>query len=529
MSEEKHYVANNIVIVDDEPDSLNLLTGILKGKGYNVSSSSDGQHALEIIQKELPDLILMDVMMSDMDGYEVCRCLKADEQTQNIPVIFVSALDEVFDKVTAFSVGGVDYITKPFQSEEVLAHVKTHLALCTMQKQLQTQNIELQQEISERKRAEKHIRQQMQFLENVLESLTYPFYVIDIEDYTIKIANSAASKLMGVSKNSTCYAFIHRQEKPCPDLGYPCPLLEVKETRQPVMVEHVHYDQHGHARYHEIHGFPIFDENEKVVQMIEYALDITKRKEAEKYLKHLNRRLKESNASKDTFFSIIAHDLRSPFTALVGLSEIAIQYIDEFNKEQLREHLSLIKSSAESVYVLLENLLTWSQLQRGLMEYHPKEFLLHESIEGVIQLFSSNVEHKQISLRNLIPETVLVYADMNMVNTVIRNLVSNALKFTDSGGKIEISTCRHGQYIEISVLDTGMGIPEAELQEFFRIGNQATMTGTAGEKGTGLGLPLCRDLIKKNGGRLKVESEVEKGTVFTFTLPRSKLSQETPS
>jgi CheY-like chemotaxis protein len=135
----------NILVVDDTPDSLRLLVGILTGKGYKVRPAPSGTYALTTIQKERPDLILLDIMMPKMDGFEVCRRLKADEHTQNIPVIFISALDKVFDKVTAFAAGGVDYITKPFEIEEVLARVSTHLTICNLQRSLQEKNEELQE------------------------------------------------------------------------------------------------------------------------------------------------------------------------------------------------------------------------------------------------------------------------------------------------------------------------------------------------------------------------------------------------
>jgi CheY-like chemotaxis protein len=134
----------NILVVDDTPDSLRLLVGMLTGKGYKVRPAPSGDYALTTIHKERPDLILLDIMMPEMDGYEVCRRLKADERTQDIPVIFISALDKVFDKVTAFAVGGVDYITKPFEIEEVLARVNTHLTICNLQRSLQEKNEELQ-------------------------------------------------------------------------------------------------------------------------------------------------------------------------------------------------------------------------------------------------------------------------------------------------------------------------------------------------------------------------------------------------
>lgn len=153
-----NVLTSNILLVDDSPANLRLLMDILGKVGYKVRLAHNGQLALMAVEKEPPDLILLDIMMPGMDGYEVCEHLKANEQTRDIPVIFLSALSGIFDKVNAFNVGGVDYIPKPFQEAEVLARIKTHLALQNMQKQLEAQNLQLQQEIKERKRAEEMLK-----------------------------------------------------------------------------------------------------------------------------------------------------------------------------------------------------------------------------------------------------------------------------------------------------------------------------------------------------------------------------------
>ncbi len=192
-----------ILVVDDTPASLQLLTGILTGHGYRVRPSSDGRFALQSVASELPDLILLDVKMPDMDGYEVCRRLKADERSRKIPVIFISALGETTEKVEGFNAGGVDYITKPFEPEEVLARVGVHLRLWELTERLEenisrraadltTANQQLRQEIIQRKRAEDEIRTQSKFLQTAIDALTHPFYTINVKDYSIALFNKAA-------------------------------------------------------------------------------------------------------------------------------------------------------------------------------------------------------------------------------------------------------------------------------------------------------------------------------------------------
>ena len=168
---QSHAEQNNILIVDDTPENLSVLTQMLTEQGYQVRPALNGQIALKAVQRALPDLILLDILMPGMNGYEVCRKLKADKHTRDIPVLFISALDETMDKVKAFGVGGIDYITKPFQAEEVLARIQTHIALRNMQKRLQTQNIQLQQEIAERKRVEEQIKASLKEREVLLHEL----------------------------------------------------------------------------------------------------------------------------------------------------------------------------------------------------------------------------------------------------------------------------------------------------------------------------------------------------------------------
>lgn len=229
--------------------------------------------------------------------------------------------------------------------------------------------------------------------------------------------------------------------------------------------------------------------------------------------------LAELNASKDKFFSIISHDLRSPFNALLGFSQMLEEHLDQYSREDIRDRVGKIRTSAERLFALLENLLTWSRIQRGAIEYHPEPVDLWELAEDNVALFTPNAEHKQIYLSHIVHEGTMVYADYSMINTVIRNLTSNALKFTTAGQRVEISARRHENlWIEVAVADTGVGIPPEVLPKLLRIDAHHTTVGTGNEQGTGLGLILCRELVEKNGGTIWIESEVGKGSTFKFTL-----------
>jgi two-component system, sensor histidine kinase and response regulator len=236
-------------------------------------------------------------------------------------------------------------------------------------------------------------------------------------------------------------------------------------------------------------------------------------------LKNANEKLHELNASKDKFFSIISHDLRSPFNTLLGFAQLLSDNLDRYDTAQVNDNVNKIRNSAERLYALLENLLTWSRIQRGVMEHFPEVLDLYEIVEDNLELFTPHAEQKGVALHSRIQENTCVYADHSMVDTIIRNLTSNALKFTPSGGNITISAESHNAGLQVTVADTGLGIPEDVLPCLLRLDRQYSAVGTAGETGTGLGLILCKELVEKNCGTIWIESVLNKGSTFCFTLP----------
>lgn len=238
-------------------------------------------------------------------------------------------------------------------------------------------------------------------------------------------------------------------------------------------------------------------------------------------LREKNEQLYAANASKDKFFSIISHDLRSPLSTLLGFAQLLSEQIRIAPLERMAEYADKIRNSAERLHALLENLLSWSRLQRGVMEHCPEEISLYELIEDNLALFASKAESKHIRLSSSLGEDVRVYADYQMVNTVVRNLLSNALKFSRSGDSIQIRATISDRHVEVEVADSGPGIPAEDLPKLFRVDSHYTNVGTAGETGTGLGLLLCQEMVEKNSGSISVESEVGQGTTFRFTLPKA--------
>ncbi len=355
-----------ILIVDDTPKNLQVLGKTLHEIGYNIAVANSGNQAIDSIEKEKPDLILLDIQMPEMDGFEVCRRLKQNEETKDIPIIFLTAVTESSKIIEGFELGAVDYITKPFNSSELSVRVATH--------------------------------------------------------------------------------------------------LEIKQSRE---------------------------------------------------------RLHELNATKDKFFKIIAHDLRNPFTGIIGLSENIERILTTTQTvgiDKILKYTQIIHSSAISAESLLENLLEWAKSQSGRLDIHPKIISIDQIFNKNIELMKGMALKKEIEIEK--QETVdEAFADELLVNTIIRNLLSNALKFTEKGGKVYLSSKQKGDWIEISIQDTGIGIDPKNIGKIFRIDSKFTNLGTDKEKGTGLGLLLCKEFVEKQGGNIWVSSVLGEGTTFSFTVP----------
>ena len=260
-----------------------------------------------------------------------------------------------------------------------------------------------------------------------------------------------------------------------------------------------------------------------VIKGVQHIIGITrdisdKKADQEKERKYLSE-LKELNAVKDKLFSILGHDLRSPFSAIIGLSELLKQDLNSFSPDEIQKMVSEIHKSGENTFRLLENILNWAKSQTGQIKINLVKTRLDVIIQDVVKLTISKAEEKQIKINYLQSSSRLVVTDENIVNTVLRNLLSNAIKFTNPGGIVSIETIETNDFIQISVSDNGIGMSEAIKNSLFEDIISPTREGTNNEKGTGLGLAICKELIERLGGSIKVESEVGKGSTFSFTLP----------
>ncbi len=248
-------------------------------------------------------------------------------------------------------------------------------------------------------------------------------------------------------------------------------------------------------------------------------LELIERHLAEDSLKKSELRLKELNATKDKFFSIIAHDLKNPFTCLLGSTELLSEKIGTMDNEQIMELVQILNDSAKSGYDILQNLLDWSRSQTGMITFNPGMINLKELIDENISDLKLCSSRKEINLFSDVKADMPVFSDKNMIDTVLRNLISNAIKFTHKSGTIKISGVNEGDEVVVKVSDSGIGIPEKNIRDLFRIDTKYSRPGTGMEQGTGLGLKICKEFVEMQGGELRVESVVNEGSDFIFTIP----------
>jgi two-component system, sensor histidine kinase and response regulator len=355
---------DSILIIDDYPDNLKVLNNILRNSDYNLALALNGESAFNTLSEIEIDLILLDIMMPDISGFEFCKQIKDDKRFQDIPVIFISALSDTANIVKALQLGGVDYITKPFQAEEVKLRVKTQLK----------------------------IRQQ-------------------------------------------------------------------------------------------------------------------------------NKELIKLNANKDRFISILSHDLRGPLSTIVAYQEMIISELDTAEKSKVKQNLEQINQYTNTVYSLLEDLLEWGKVQKDNIAFEPQPIDLNLFIQDILDKILLISGKKCITIKHFFYPGAIVYADPNMLSSILRNLITNAIKYSYAGSEIIIDLKISDRNAIISVEDKGVGMSNDTINKLFDITKFNSTVGTNNEKGSGLGLILCKDFIKKHGGEIWVESTLCKGSTFFFSLP----------
>jgi signal transduction histidine kinase len=253
------------------------------------------------------------------------------------------------------------------------------------------------------------------------------------------------------------------------------------------------------------------------LSFILWRSNLTRIKQSQQISRH-NKALSESNAEKDKFFTIIAHDLRSPFNSVLGFSDLLVHQVHEQNYEGIDKYAEYIQQSSRSAMELLSNLMEWSKAHTGRLDFKPELFEIRTLINEIEILFNGTMIQKNIRFEKEMPSDTVIYADMNMIRTLLRNLVSNAIKFSHMDGIVTLSIEKGLDYFTVSVSDNGIGIPQNAMEKLFRLDENVSTLGTQKEKGTGLGLILCKELVEKHAGKIWCESEFGKGSTFYVTL-----------
>ncbi len=293
-------------------------------------------------------------------------------------------------------------------------------------------------------------------------------------------------------------------------------LTECIDTGKNLFFEYNGSGDHGAIRIFEQWFVPITDRKNGVIVMA-VSRDITERRKSEAELEFKNSELQRVNAEKDKFFSIIAHDLRGPFNSFLGLSKIMAEELPGLTRTEIERIAVSMRNSATNLYRLLDNLLQWAGIQQGLIPFNPKNIFLHSFADDCKTLVFESAQNKGIDISCHIPEDIVVFADYNMLRTVLWNLASNAIKFTHQHGKIRISAqIIDDKHVEITVKDSGIGMKPDLINNLFKLDVKTSRRGTDGELSTGLGLLLCKDLLERHGSKLWVESEEGEGSTFRF-------------
>lgn len=380
-------------------------------------------------------------------------------------------------------------------------------------------------DVTDRIKAEDAIRESEEKFKNSFQYSAIGMALISPEGKWLK-ANPMVSEMVGYTEeelqNMTFQQITHPDDLDA-DLNFVQQLLEGKIKTYSMEKRYIH--KNGNIVWVLLSVSLMRDKMNHPIYFISQVNDISDRKKAEKKLKETNEELKKINHEKDKFFSIIAHDLKSPFNSILGFSEIIVEQIREKDYSEIEKYSEIILQSSERAMELLMNLMEWAQSQTGRMKFNPAFFDLAELIEELLPPLEGAAVQKAITFTKLFPRNAIVFGDKNMISTILRNLISNAIKFTFEGGKITITLKETSSGKIVSIRDTGTGISKEVQNKLFRIDENITIPGTRNERGTGLGLILCKEFVEKHNGKIWVESEEGAGSEFCFTIP-SHLSQK---
>jgi PAS domain S-box-containing protein len=376
-------------------------------------------------------------------------------------------------------------------------------------------------DVSARKRAEKELIDTNNRFKTTVNAVDAVVYVADIESYELLFVNDQFIRHFGDGVGKKCYEVIQAEQLSlCPFCTNKYLLDEKGNVNEPYIWE---FQNTKTGQWYQCRDQAVKWLDGRLVRL-EIATDITGRKLMEEEIREREKQLEELNVTKDKFFSIVAHDLKSPINSVIGFTDLLYQKFDNYPIEKQKEFISYIRNGLHNTFKLLENLLLWSRSQKGTIDFSPTWVNLYLITTDTVELLMQAADNKNISIEYKIPENTSIFADENMLQTILRNLISNAIKFTNQGGHVfiesKIRVKDDGKtYMQIMVKDNGIGISEDKHETLFDISVETTTRGTDDEFGTGLGLILCKEFVTMHKGEIWFESRSCEGSEFYFTLP----------
>jgi PAS domain S-box-containing protein len=516
-----------IWIIDDDPVNLRILAQIMQQQGYAVETFTSGYLALSALSVNRPDLMVLDIKMPDLDGYEVCQQLQANPASRDIPVIFISAVEATSEKVKAFAAGGADYITKPFQKAEVVARIQNQLRVRSLQKQLTEQNTQLQQEICERIEAEAAFRSSEAKYRDLVQTAHSIILRWDIQGF-IRFLNEYGQQFFGFEESqivghSVMGTIVPKTETSGRDLHQ---LMQdiCQHPERYLLNENENIRKDGERVWIAWANRPILDEQGQLVEILSVGTDITQRRSVEIALLQAKQEAEAANRVKSEFLARMSHELRTPLNAILGFSQLMAR--DPSLNETQKFHLDIILNSGDHLLGLINDILDMAKIEAGRLHLHETSFDLYHLLDTLENMLHLKAVTKGLNLcfdrTSNVPQ--YIRADEGKLRQILINLLSNAIKFTQAGYVLLRVRFAEGHDADIpdtlhfDIEDTGPGIASDEQDSIFEAFVQ-TQAGHSAQEGTGLGLPISRKVVQLMGGRMSVHSTLGQGTLFRFHIP----------
>jgi PAS domain S-box-containing protein len=500
---------SSILVVDDTRENLRLLSDLLTGQGYDVRPVSNGRGAISSARFRVPDLALLDILMPGVDGYAVCQALKADERTRDVPIIFISALGDTLDKVKAFNLGGVDYITKPFQAAEVLARVRAHLTIQKIQQQLQEQNVLLQQQNARLEEQKRELEESEARFRGLSEA-TFEGIVMHDEGRILD-GNRMLEDIFGYQRaeilGKNALEFLAPE---CRDI-----MLERIRTKDETPYEAEGFRKDGSRFPLEIQGKTMPYQGRDV--RVAAVRDLTRRKAMEEE----NAKMQEEQLtfSMETL-GFVTHELKAPLSAMQSMIAMMLEGFAGEVPDKVSTYLLRIRRNCEELQDMVKNYLDLSRVGMGeLVARKAPVNYYKEVVAPCVDHTQIFFESREVTLTVDCPDNLTVQADADLLRIALTNYLSNAAKYGAAHTQTRLIVREEHDTISTAVWNEGTGFrPEEQaalFSKFSRLQNQ----NTANKRGSGLGLYLTKHIIELHGGKVWAESEPEQWAKFCFSVP----------